>query len=701
MSHKKFHPVSNPVKAAVAVAMALSYPAHVLSAEVVLPRIDVVGNDEHAVKKVPGAVHIVTKEELQSQHPMSTEAALKNVPGIVIKPEEESAIVANIGMRGLSAADYKTLILEDGVPVAPGLFVGNGRYYNPRIQRMESIEVLKGAASLRYGPSTIGGVINYQTKTPEPGVSLSGRAGSFGYREATVEAGGRSQSGEALGGIFYTKATSDGFQSKGFDMEDLMLKGGMAIGNSQWIGLKLTHYKNDANISYRGHFLDAYRADAKDNPAPDDWFLTERQSLDLNHEWQISSDATLNTLLYWSKMNRDYWRFGTVAGTPTVGTGENKRWNYSNTVQGNNRAFDRMGVDSRLNIRHTSFGMANETEFGVRLMEEEMVDQTINATRANSRSGTMTKDVIDSAVSLALFAQNRFIVNDKLGITPGLRIERYTQKRHERMDVVATAGQNAKTSNVEYLPGVGATYQATPMAQLFGGVYKAFSPALSSDALDGLQDQQLDAERSINLEIGVRGGSDRLSYEATVFRMEFDNQIIPANSNTNFQKTNGGKTLHQGMEAAVAYAFANGFNINANLTYIPIAKFVGNRYNANGTLNTPDGNRVTYTPELVTNLSLGYKSGPLQAALSVNYMDSQFTDVTNTQALTESNTGFFTGKLAAYTTADLTANYSVSKQFSVFGAIKNLTDKRYIASLRQGVYAGPERSFEVGAKYMF
>jgi Fe(3+) dicitrate transport protein len=118
-------------------------------------------------------------------------------------------------------------------------------------------------------------------------------------------------------------------------------------------------------------------------------------------------------------------------------------------------------------------------------------------------------------------------------------------------------------------------------------------------------------------------------------------------------------------------------------------------------LTTPDGNRVTYTPELISNLSLGYKSGPLQTALSINYTGSQFTDVTNTQVIAESTTGFFTGKLPAYTTADLTANYAVDKQFSVFGAVKNLADKRYIASLWQGVYAGPERSFEIGAKYKF
>lgn len=683
-----------------AVAATLYLPGMAGAADVVLPRIDVVGEDTAARRLIPGAVTVISKESLELTQPLSTEAALKAVPGVVIKPEEESAVVANIGIRGLSAADYKTLILEDGVPVAPGLFVGNGRYYNPRIQRMESIEVLKGAASLRYGPNTIGGVINYKTRTPEPGVSLSGRVGSHGYKEATVEAGGRSPSGDALAGLAFTEARSDGFQNKGFEMQDLMLKGGMAIGDKQWLGAKFTHYENVANISYRGVFLDAYRAGADFNPAPDDWFLTERNSFDVNHEWAIDADTTLNTLLYWSEMSRDYWRFGTVGGAPTKVVNGLTQWNFSDSVNGNNRAFERHGLDSRLNLRHDSFGMRNETEFGIRVMEEEMIDQTIRANRATPRTGTLAKDVVDSATSYAFFAQNRFIVDDRLAITPGVRVEHYEQTRVDRRKPEAE-GNRAETSNTEVMPGLGVTFQAAPMAQLYGGVYKAFGPALNGDALDGLQDQQLEAERSTNFEIGVRGAGERLRYELTAFRMDFDNQIIPANSNTDFQRTNGGKTLHQGLEAAIGYDFANGFSVDANATWIPDAEFVGNRYKADGALDIPDGNRVTYAPEWVANLVLAYRSGPLRTALSVNHVDEQFTDAANTVAIAENTSGFFTGRVDAYTTIDLTASYAINPQFSVFGAVKNLTDEHYVASLRQGIYVGPERALEVGARYSF
>jgi Fe(3+) dicitrate transport protein len=238
---------------ALAVTLAIAnHGTAVLAEELSLPRIDVLGGSEQDLANVPGAAQVITAQELARMQPLSTEAALKQVPGVVIKPEEESAVVANIGMRGLSAGEYKTLILEDGVPVAADLFFGNSRYYNPRIQRMNSIEVLKGAASLRYGPNTIGGVINYKTKDPIDGASIATRIGSHQYLETTLEAGGRSSSGDAVAGLVYTQASSDGFQNKGFDMQDLMLKGGMTMGDKQWLGIKITHYENDANISYRG-----------------------------------------------------------------------------------------------------------------------------------------------------------------------------------------------------------------------------------------------------------------------------------------------------------------------------------------------------------------------------------------------------------------------------------------------------------------
>lgn len=672
-----------------------SAPVHA-EAAARLPQIDVIGSSDAEAARQPGAAALVTREQMELIQPNSTEEALRRVPGLYVKPEEESAIVANIGIRGLSSADYKTLILEDGVPVAPGLFVGNGRYYNPRVQRIEDIEVLKGAASLRYGPSTIGGVINYRTKQPE-GASLQVSTGSHETRQTLLELGGTSPSKDGAFGAVISTAKSDGFMGKGYEMTDAVIKAGTAINDNQWVGVKFTHYENDANISYRGVFLGAYQQGADYNPAPDDWFLTGRKSMDVNHAWDISGTVRLDTLFYWSTMYRDYWRYG----IDTAASGAAGRWVYTDVVDGNNRAFERVGAESRLTVMHELFGAGGEAEFGLRLMNEEMDDQTIRAARTTPRTGTINKDVVDSADSVALFARNRFAPGDAFAITPGVRVEHYEQRRQDLM-LAPAAGNKVKTSNTELVPGVGATWQVSPAAQVFGGVHRAFSPALNGDALNGMADQQLDAERSVNVEIGLRGADGRLRYELTAFRMDFDNQIVPANSNTNFQTTNGGETLHQGVEGGVAWAFDGGLSIEANATWLPDAEFVGDRYKADGvTLTTPDGNRVPYTPEWVANLGFGYRVGGLKTLLGLSHTGEQFTDVLNTRPVQESLTGFFTGQVDAYTTLDVSARYAVSPQLEVFGSVKNLTDERYIASLRQGIYVGPERSLDMGVRYRF
>ncbi|MFW5452694.1 TonB-dependent receptor family protein [Thioalkalivibrio sulfidiphilus] len=680
---------SLPCAVAAALGTLALLPATTMAEGQLLPRIEVVGSAEEDKARQPGAVGVVTEEDLELWQPLSTEDALRHVPGVHIKREEESAVVANIGIRGLSASDYKTLILEDGVPVAPGLFVGNGRYFNPRIQRMEGIEVLKGPAAVRYGPNTVGGVINYLTKTPEDGVVVSGRVGSHNLRESTVELGGSAPSGDAIIGAVVTWAESDGFMDKGYRMSDVMVKGGMAVGEDQWIGVKFSHYNNDANISYRGLFPDAYEAGAKFNPAPDDYFLTERQAFDVNHEWQISDAARLNTVLYWSQMYRDYWRFGLVGGSPTTVIDGLTQWNYSDSVTGNNRAFERVGMDSRLRVDHGGFGMRNEAEIGLRYMDESMIDTRVRATREQPRHGLVDRNEKQTAQSLAVFAENRFFVNDRLAITPGLRVETYEQRRDDRVN----NANDGKSSNTELLPGVGATFQLNPQVQFYGGIYRAFAPPLNNQSIVTGVDQKLDAERSTNVEVGVRGRQGNLRYEVTAFQMDFSNQVTPAVSG-DLANANAGSTLHRGLEFMLGYDWANGVFVDANLTYIPTSEYREDRGNG-----VDKGNRLPYSPELVANLSVGYISGPLKTALSGNYVSEQYGDGQNSVDFVQ--TGVWGGRMPSYYTFDLTGIYDVNARLSVFGAVKNLTDERYIGGLRQGIYVGPERSFEAGARYRF
>jgi len=123
---------TSPHALAVAIATALIPVAAAAqtSTPLQMPSMHVVGSDDDAISRQTGAVVIVTKEEIERAQPSSTQDVLRRVPGINAIAEEETGVVSNIGIRGLSASESKSLILEDGVPVAPGLFIGNDRYFN-------------------------------------------------------------------------------------------------------------------------------------------------------------------------------------------------------------------------------------------------------------------------------------------------------------------------------------------------------------------------------------------------------------------------------------------------------------------------------------------------------------------------------------------------------------------------------------------
>ena len=333
--------------------------------------------------------------------------------------------------------------------------------------------------------------------------------------------------------------------------------------------------------------------------------------------------------------------------------------------------------------------MPADSEFGLRIMSEESDDKQIRATRANDRTGNNARHLQDSATSYAGYLQTRIAVNDQLSLTPGIRIESYQQERV----VFTQSNANAKTTNTEVLPGVGFTYELSNTAQLYGGIYRAFSPASNGVALDGLTDQQLDGERSTNYEIGVRGDTGQWRYEVAAFTMDFANQVVTGNSDPNLSQSNAGATEHHGMEFALAYDFDNGWVWDTNATWIPKSEFL------TGTLA---GNRLPYAPKVLANMSLAYQYDKLNTVLSVHHRGEQFGTPDNRIDIPSNAAGgIWGGLLPAYTVFDLASQYQVNEQLQFVGAIKNLTDENYISGLRQGIYVGPERSVEIGLRYNF
>ncbi|HBK44362.1 MULTISPECIES: TonB-dependent receptor [unclassified Polynucleobacter] len=657
--------------------------------DVELPRMDIVGRDESARSKIPGTVDVINQQQLELLQPLSLQDALKTVPGVNIRGDEGGlGSIPNIGIRGLNPSrSQKVLLLEDGAPIHPSLFISSASYYSPPVDRMSGIEVLKGASGLQYGPSNIGGVINYLTKTPEHGFKLSGKAGNYGYRLAQIEAGGKSESNGAVAGINIIKSESDGYQANGYKMYDILFKGGIAIDQDQWLSLKYTHYDNNINTSYVGLRPNQYLGKYSANPAPNDYFVTQRNAVDLNHSWEIGPDTKLNTLVYWSKLDRDYWR-QSIRTRNADQTVFNTCNGSANCMFGRNREFQMLGMDSRLNQSFNAMGIDNELEFGIRLHTESQINQMVGST-SFVKSGSVLGHEENKANSMAMYLQNRFLLSKNVAVIPGLRLESYRQSRN---NVITNA--SGSTKNLEYVPQIGATWQIEPELQIYSSIYKGFAPAQLATAISekGV-DQQLDPERSTNIEFGLRGKNAGFTYDAAVFSMNFSNQIVHQSLASGISKANGGKSLHQGTELALGYQLDTGWGINGNLTYIPVAKFVGNSSMG------ADGNRIPYTAKLVSNLGVNYQANGFKTLLSLNYLSSQYADSANTVIQNAIGT---LGEIPSITTVNWSANYEVNKSLKIFGVVNNLLNRRYISSRSpDGIFAGAPLNFQAGMSYQF
>jgi len=680
-------------KVALASSIALvcgwSFGIDVHAQEMDLPRIDIVGREENARSKIPGTVDVINQKQLEILQPLSLQDALKTVPGVNIRGDEGGlGSIPKIGIRGLNPSrSQKVLLLEDGAPIHPSLFISNASYYSPPVDRMSGIEVLKGASGLQYGPSNIGGVINYLTKTPEQGFKLSGKAGNYGYQLAQIEAGGKSDSNGAIAGVNIIKSESNGYQDNGYKMYDILFKGGVSINQDQWLSLKYTHYDNNINTSYVGLRPNQYINKISSNPAPNDYFVTQRNAVDINHSWEVDADTKLNTLLYWSKLGRDYWR-QSISARNADETVFNACDGSTNCMFGRNREFQMLGVDSRISHEYSAMGIQNALEFGVRLHTESQTNQMVAST-SFAKSGRVTSHEENKANSVAIFAQNRFLITKDFALIPGVRLESYQQTRNN-----ITTEKNGSAENVETIPQVGATWQVIPELQLYSSVYKGFAPAQLATAINekGV-DQQLDPERSTNIEFGLRGVNSNLTYDAAIFSMNFSNQIVNQSLAAGITKANGGKSLHQGMELALGYMLGDGWGISGNMTYIPVAKFVGSSSMG------ADGKRIPYTPDLTSNLGVNYQKNGFKSLLSLNYISSQFPDSANT--VTPNSIGTL-GEVPSITTVNWSANYSINKSLKVFGVINNMFNKRYISSRGpDGIFAGAPMNFQAGMSYQF
>lgn len=694
-------------------------------------RIDVIGQSAEELARVPGSASVVTKEDLERQVPTSGNEVLRTMPGVHVRDEEGIGLRPNIGIRGLNPSrSASLLVLEDGVPIALAPYGEPELYYAPAIERMERVELVKGSGSILYGPQTIGGVLNMITPDPpeEFEVTADLRAGNFGYLH------GQATVGDTMGPVGYRLSVMHqrfrGARDLNLELTDVTGQLRFELSDVSSLGLKLHFYDEFSNATYLGLTTPQFEADRNQNFAIHDELPVRRFAASTTYEHFFGDNVLFQTTAYghnitrnWNRQDfdrrdegRDYERIidgsGQDISDTNIRPGDGSAIYMRDTMGSRNREFFIAGVEPRATIDYQLGDIDNELIVGARVHGELTLEQRVNSTVADPDDQTVRDDEIRRGLGIAAYALNRFMfLEERLTVSPGIRVENFWNEREilrTRVDGVPTDldPTRANQDNVlAVIPGIGASYRLIDEATIFAGVHRGFSPPRTKDAVtsDG-ELLELDAEYSVNYELGVRGGlQDWLSAEVAGFVLDFSNQIIPpsefggAVSDDPGDLVNAGETTHYGVEAQVQFDGASlaelDFQLPLGVSYTWVHAEFGDSWDEDLV-----GNRIPYAPEhrLSTFLRFVHPTG-VSAQINGTYITEQYTDKGNRESPSLDG---LTGKIDPYFLLDANVSYTY-EPFGVtaYLAGKNLTDEYYIASRApRGIQPGAPRQIFGGVR---
>ncbi len=687
---------------------------------------------------MPGAVSKIPSAELKAMDPIGAQEALSQVPGVYgVSDDGMGQTRMSVGIRGLQPRrTQRVLVMEDGMPIQPAPYVFSPLYYNPPIERIEEVEVIKGPSTIRHGPQTMAGVINYITSRPTRrslGGTLQVTPGTNGYVSAFGELGGFGSDAVRPQVQFLFKRGNGFRENNDFRQFNGTAKLQARIGDDRSLYVTANANYERLNATYTGLTPHTFRTDPDFNPKDDDLYQIYRASLGAIYNRRYADDVEGTTKLYANVFHRPWWREKDVfvradayqdpnqnADPVSPNTpGSLMRVGISDAVEGdlsgqqpyfgNVRTFYVGGAEHSVEAEHDLFGQEADLDVGGRLHWERFKDNRKISEEVGVREGVFYRgDLSDdepvtivggSSIyetrALSLHALEEVQLGP-LRLSPGMRLEVFEQSRINRLN----GSQYRDQTSVVPLPGLGfnlnlGTSTLGPRlgqsnARLFGGVHRGYTPPSSATfAIVGFDPPtaansnggfDLKAEKSWNSELGVRGRSEAGRVKVTGFYLYVEDLV---GGRTRFQQ-NLGVVQSYGLETQTTLeggAFAGPLpTLDVSYTYLRSAVVQGTVTSAiDGAPEDISGNELPAAPNHAATIGLSKTFSEIGLTLNTNlhYKGRFYTDLEN---LEMTNNRGERGPVPAHTVFDAGATYEYSDALSLQLTAKNLTDNVYIGS---------------------
>ena len=719
---------------------------------IVMAKLEIISDANAPYQSFPGAATVLDVKSLNLIDPIGTQEVLELVPGVNGYADDgigNSRL--SIGIRGLNPRrSSRILILEDGIPIQPALYVYPNMYYNPPSDRIDRLEVIKGSAAIKYGPQTMGGVINYFTKRPRNdfGGRFKVKAGENGFASFFTEVGGFGN-GKVKPEVQLLLKKGDGFrENNSFEQMNGTVKLNYNKSADENIYLKANLNYENSNATYTGLTQYSFDNNPKFNPKKDDNFKVFRTAIDLISTKRINANLSKSTSAFISFFDRRWWRENDIfilasdvdnpapAAQPYYSVNTLVRTGNGTDNFGILRTFYVLGAEQTYSFNRTPFGLgsllntSSSMEVGARIYFERFIDDKQAGSSVDSRDGiyfipAASEDddpvIVGQSHHYETTAFSGFISEsiefNNLTINPGLRLEVFEQ---ERVDRLAGSIYQDKTL-VALLPGIGFTTNLFGF-NMFGGIHRGFTPP-SSGALKILNfgaagessGLDLKAEESWNKEIGIRGKISLVDFELSGFHLGIEN-LVAAGRGTAFKNLGKVNTMGVELNSKINSSQLMKLVPDVHLIYSFLQSEVVDgviKSNVRGSIGSDvsiKGKELPYAPMHTLTAGLSSSLEKFSYRLDLRYVSEVYTDFEN---IKEADKLGIQGKIPSYSFINFSADYNLSSNYRIFLTGKNVTDEIYIgsrlhsnpgqprANISSGILPGPRRQINLGVEYKF
>ena len=664
---------------------------------------------------------------------------MAKVPGIHIWESDGSGIQIGLAARGLSPnRSWEFNVRQNGYDIAADPFGYPEAYYNPQLQAVQRIEIVRGQGALQYGPQ-FGGLVNYILRN---GSEINKK---FEFEtQQTVGSNGLFNSYNAIGGKtekihyygFFDHRNADGYRknSKYYTNSGF---GTFTYRINKKFSLTTELMRSNIRSQQPGGLTDLQtQQDIKQSLRSRNWFDITWTTGAVIANYEFSENTRLNVKLFGISGDRNSVGY-IPSGGIIIADSINKTTNQYNPRNVNADKYRNAGMEARFITNYNLFSIKQTFSAGLRFYKGTTYRYSSDGKGTTGTDydmslsdGIWNRDIDFKTTNVAAFAENIFRVTSKFLIIPGIRYEYITGKASGRNGFTSTGAeiilQDQKKSRGFVLAGIGAEFHTSKATEIYANITQAYRPVqfadLTAPPTTDIIDQDLKDAKGYNADLGYRGKiKSWLFFDAGIYYLKYNNRIgsiVQQRANGSFYnyRTNVGNSSSKGFEGLVEFSPVKAFSKRSNKADVSVFvsySYTDARYGNLKVITKNSSNQLVETnlknkkvenaPENIirTGMTVSYNNLSLTGQLS--YVDDSYSDANNTSTPAANAQN---GLIPSYSVIDLTAVYKYSAKVNLKAGINNLGNEKYFTR-RAGGYPGPGalpsdgRTFflSVGAKF--